>query len=76
MSLTRQRLFSLVLAPIILAFALVLVGWGSPQIQIQSPAKNSSVTCMGTPSHVQSTWLRSGRAPFLPLPRSLWTASR
>ncbi len=49
MSLARQRLFSLVLAAIILAFALVLVGCGSPQIQIQSPAKNSSVTCMGIP---------------------------
>jgi hypothetical protein len=49
MSLARQRLFSLVLAAIILAFALVLVGCGSPQIQIQTPAKNSSVTCMGIP---------------------------
>ena len=50
MSLARQRLFSFVLAAIMLAFALVLVGCGSPQIQIQSPAKNSSVTCMGIPA--------------------------
>jgi hypothetical protein len=49
MSLARQRLFTLLFVPGVLAFAFVLVGCGSPQIQIQSPAKNSSVACLGTP---------------------------
>ena len=49
MSLARQRLFTLLFVPGVLAFAFILVACGSPQIQIQSPATNSSVACLGTP---------------------------
>ena len=49
MSLARQRLFTLLFVPGVLAFAFILVACGSPQIQIQSPAKNSSVAGLGTP---------------------------